>query len=95
MRATAEQEEIDGAHPEIVYEMCLSVSCIDESVDSTSKMLVSVMMSASLHLTRACVELKMLHTSGSLVVRTASVESQEAFKETNTAPHCSKAQIKM
>ena len=31
----------------------------------------------------------MLHTSGSLVVRTASVESQEAFKETNTAPHCS------
>ena len=30
----------------------------------------------------------MLHTSGSSVVRTASVESQEAFKEANTAPDC-------
>ena len=50
MRATAEQEEIDGVHLENVYEMGLSVSCIDESVDSTSKVLVSVMMSASLSL---------------------------------------------
>ena len=47
MRATAEQEEIDGVHQENVYEMDLSVSCIDESVDSTSRVLVSVMMSAS------------------------------------------------
>ena len=30
----------------------------------------------------------MLHTSGSLIVRTASVESQEAFKETSATPHC-------
>ena len=50
MRATAEQEEIDGVHPGNVYEMGLSASCIDESVDSTSKVLVSVMMSASLSL---------------------------------------------
>ena len=50
MRAIAEQEEIDGVHPENVYEMGLSVSCMDESVDSTSSLLVSVMMSASLSL---------------------------------------------
>ena len=50
LRATAEQEEIDGVHPENVYEMGLSVCCIDESVDSTSKVLVSVMMSARLPL---------------------------------------------
>ena len=40
------------------------------------------------HLTRTWVELKMLHTTGSWVVRTASVENQEASGETNTAPHC-------
>ena len=50
LRATPEQEEIDGVHPENVCEMGLSVSCMDESVDSTSKMLVSVIMSASLSL---------------------------------------------
>ena len=50
LRATAEQEEIDGVHPENVCETGLSVSCIDESVDSTSRVLVSVMMSASLSL---------------------------------------------
>ena len=48
LRATVEQEKIDGVHQENVYEMGLSVSCIDESVDSTSQVLVSVMMSASL-----------------------------------------------
>ena len=37
----------------------------------------------------------MLHTSASLIVPAASAESQEAFKETNTAPHCSTIQIKM
>ena len=47
---TGEQEEIDGAHPGNIYEVDLSVSCIDESVDPTSQMLVSVMMSASLSL---------------------------------------------
>ena len=36
----------------------------------------------------------MLPTSGSLVVRTASVESQEALEEANTAQHCSTIQIK-
>ena len=45
-----EQEEIGGVHPENVSDMGLSVSCIDESVDSTSKELVSVMVSASLSL---------------------------------------------
>ena len=44
LRANAEQEEIDGVRPENVFEMGLSVSCMDESVDSTSKVLVSVMM---------------------------------------------------
>ena len=112
----------------------------DESADSTSKVLVSIMMSVSLSnkrkslklkyhdigrayfqgtmerliyirlpqkivsnvtnikLTdgsRACIEFKMLPTSGSLVVRTGSVASQEAFEEANTAHHCSVIQIKM
>ena len=43
----------------------------------------------------ACVELKMLATSDSLVVRTGSVESQGAFEEATTVPHCSTIQIKM
>ena len=47
------------------------------------------------HLTRTRVELKMLPTSGCLVVRIGSVESQDAFKETNTAPRCSTIQIKV
>ena len=108
----------------------------DESVDSTSKVLVSNMLSVNLsnggkslklksehtskkqwrdsftsdytqkivrNMTKtkladgsiACMELKMLPTSGILVVRTASVESQEAFEEANTAQHCSTIQIKM
>ena len=50
LRATAEQEEIDGVRPENVSHMGLSVSFIDESVDSTSKVLVSVVVSASLSL---------------------------------------------
>ena len=33
---TEEQEEIDGVHSENVCEMGLSVSCLDEYVDSTS-----------------------------------------------------------
>ena len=37
----------------------------------------------------------LISTSGSVVVRTESVESQEAFQETNTAPHWSTIQIKM
>ena len=44
---------------------------------------------------RACMELKTLPTSGSLVVRTGSLEIQEAFEEANTAQHCSTIQIKM
>ena len=48
LRVTAEQEEIDGVHSENVYEMGLSVSCIAESVGSSSKVLVSTMMSVSL-----------------------------------------------
>ena len=112
----------------------------DESVDSTSKVLVSIMMSVSssnkgkslklrhydisrAHFqgtmerlinirlpaedrqkfyedkvgrwSRACMELKMLATSGSLVVRTGSVESQGAFEEATTALHCSTIQVKM
>ena len=45
---TEEQEEIDGVHPENVCEMGLSVSCLDEYVDSTSKALISILMSVSL-----------------------------------------------
>ena len=107
----------------------------DESVDSTSKVLVSFMMSVSLlnkakslklrhydisrayfqgtmerviyiwlpqkivrnatHLSRACMELNLLPPSGSLVVRSASVDSREAFEEASTAQHCSTIQIKM
>ena len=37
----------------------------------------------------------MLLISGNLVVRTGSVESQEAFEEANTAQHCSTIHIKM
>ena len=56
MRATAEQEEIDGVHSECVYEIVPMQDTDDlhrrlvqdESVDSTSKVLVSVMMSVSL-----------------------------------------------
>ena len=100
----------------------------DDSVESTSKVLVSIMMSVSLSNngkslnlrlydisrayfqvtmerliyirlpqkivrnvtktkladgSRACMELKMLLTYGSLVVRTGSVESQEAFNATS------------
>ena len=40
-------------------------------------------------------ELRMLPTSGSLVVRTGSVESQEASEEANTEQHCSTIRIKM
>ena len=47
LRSTARREETGGVHPENVYEMGLSVSCTDDSVDSTSKVLVSIMMSAS------------------------------------------------
>ena len=45
---TAEQDEIDEVHPENVYQMGLLVSCTNESVDSTSKVLGSIMMSVSL-----------------------------------------------
>ena len=83
----------------------------DESVDLTGKVLVSIgefvkqrqfmEIGALRHQQRIIPRNNGEHrshltsTSGSLVVRTASVESQEAFEEENTAPHCATIQIKM
>ena len=60
LRATAEQEEIDGVHPENVYEIVPMEDTDelhrripqDQSVDSTSKVLGSIMVSASLSINR-------------------------------------------
>ena len=46
MRTFAKHEEIDYVHSESVHEV-VPMQYTDESVDSTSKVLVSVMMSAS------------------------------------------------
>ena len=55
LRSTAEQEEIDGEHLECVYEIVpmqdtveLHRCFLDESVDSTCKVFVSIIMLASL-----------------------------------------------
>ena len=66
LRATAEQEEIDGVLSESVYEIVLSVSCINESVDSTSKVLVSVMMSPSLSLRLKRYDISRAHFQGTM-----------------------------
>ena len=97
LRLTAEQEEIDGVHPDNIYEMGLSVSCIDESVYSTSKVLVSVTMSASLrnngetHLHLPSAEDRQKHDPSDKNM----CGTQDAFREKNTAPNCSTVQIKV
>ena len=108
LRATAEQEEIDGLHRENVCEMGLSVSGIDESLDTTSEVLVSVMMSANLSLNLKHCDILPRNNGETLLHLTCAEDSQkhdpsdksvcgtqDAFKETNTAPHCSTVQIKV